>query len=485
MADQKFICPHCKKEIPLTEALSHQIGEKIRIELETANQKKELDFIQKQQELSIKTKELEASKQAIQTEMEQKLQTEKERIEKEAVQKAEEKISLELKDFQNQLTEKDKKLEEAQTKELELRKQQRDLEEAQKNLDRELTQRLDKERTRIEEEVRQKAQKDVSIELRDLKDQLTEKEQKLEEAQKQELELRKQRREIEETKKNLELNVERRLDEERNKVEEAALKRAAEDHRLKDLEKDKQLNDMRQQIEDLKRKADQGSQQTQGEVLELDVEKLLRDTFTTDKIEPVEKGQRGADIVHNVYNDVGQFCGTILWETKQTKTWSHSWIEKLKGDQREAKAELAILLTTAMPKEIKDFGLVEGIWVTGCSCVIGLAMALRMNLIQLARVQQAEVGKHDKMNLIYSYLCGQEFQQRVGGIVEAFQSMQESLNKEKVAMTKIWSQREKQITQVINNTVGMYGDIQGIIGASLPQIEAIELKALPAGGDGA
>jgi hypothetical protein len=402
MTNQVIICPYCHKEIPLTEALSHQIKEELRKEFDAEVKKKEQDLAQKEQGLIKKEKELEE----------------------------------------------------------------------------EYVRKLKVEKAKLEEESKQKAKESVALELKDLNEQLKEKDQKLLESQKAELEFRKQRRELEEKQKSIELEMTRKLDEEREKIREETVKTITEQQRLKDLEKDKKITDMLRQIEELKRKAEQGSQQTQGEVLEHELEEILTTNFPLDQIEPVAKGKRGADILQKVHNQYGQYCGTIIWESKRTKLWNDGWIEKLKDDQREAKAEIAVLVTTAFPKDVNNFAHVNGVWVTNYTLAICLAVSLRINLIQVANAKMSAVGKYEKMEVLYGYLSGPEFGQRVEAIANAFGSMKNDLDQEKRAMTKIWAKREKQIERVINNISGMYGDMQGIIGASLPQIKSLELTAL-------
>lgn len=402
MANQTILCPHCKKEIPLTEAISHQIREELQKEFAAEGRKRE-------QEIALKEQALMKREKAIEEEYAQKMRLERARLEKELRQRAEEKIALELKDLQSQVAEK---------------------------------------------------------------------ELKLKEAQKAELELRKERRELEERQKTLELEMHRKLDEGKALIREEAMKNLSEEHRLKDLEKDKQIKDMLKQIEELRRKAEQGSQQTQGEVLELELEEILKANFPLDQIEPVGKGRRGADILQKVHNQHGQYCGTIIWESKRTKAWAEGWIEKLKDDQQEAKAEIAVLATSVLPKEVANFGYMNGVWVTDYTLTVCLAIALRINLIQVANAKMAAVGKNEKMEVLYNYLSGPEFSQRVEAIVGSFVSMKNDLDQEKRAMNKIWSKREKQIERVIHNVSGMYGDMQAIAGASLPQIKSLELKTL-------
>ena len=333
------------------------------------------------------------------------------------------------------------------------------------------------ERKVLQEKAKKDAWGSVEIEISDMKEQLKENADDLKMFRSQEIEFRKKERELLKEKESMDLVVGRKIDDERQKVYEEAAKKFEEKQRLKDAEKDKKINEMVVQIDDLKRKSEQGSQQTQGEVLELEVENILRTCFLHDHIEPVPKGIKGADVLQKVHNPSGQYCGTIVWETKRTKAWSDGWISKLKEDQRMIKGEVAIILTTAMPKDVKGFGHVNGVWVTDYASMVGIATAIRIGLIEVTNTKMAAVGKKGKMEVVYNYLSGAEFKQKVEAIVEAFKNMKDDLEKEKKAFTKIWAKREKQIELVISNTASMYGDIHGIIGASLPQIKLLEIES--------
>ena len=344
-------------------------------------------------------------------------------------------------------------------------------------IEKQVKERVKVEVERLKHDAKKEAETALSLELKDLREQNTEKNKKLEEAQKAELELRKKTRELEEQKKSMELEVARKIDEERNKIKQNALELFSEEHRLKDLEKDKKMSDMLKTIDELKRKGEQGSIQTQGEVLELDLESLLKSKFPVDEIVPVSKGVRGADILQKVYNHSGQYCGTIVWETKSTKLWNDVWISKLKDDQREIKAEISVIVSKVLPEGVSAFTNIEGVWITNPILACSLAEILRTGLIQVSQTKLSAVGKNEKMEAIYNYLSGPGFKQKVEAIVEAFKTMKEDLDKEKRAMTSIWAKREKQIERVIMNTAGMYGDMQGIIGASMPEIKMLEIGA--------
>ena len=337
--------------------------------------------------------------------------------------------------------------------------------------------RLKEERKQLEIKVKKEVKESVGLELSDLQEQIKEKAELLEKSQKQELELRKQQRQLEEDKKAFELESNRKLDAERQKITEKVGRELGESHRLKDAEKDKQLTDMRGQIEDLKRKAEQGSQKIQGEVLELELEQLLKNEFSFDEIDSVSSGIKGADILHTVKTQSGRVCGKILWETKRARNWSDKWVQKLKDDQREAKADLAVIVSETLPKGFHHFRQIDGVWVTDIPSELSLGLALRAVLIQVSRTREIQTGKEEKMEIVYNYLTGIEFKNRVQAIMEGFIAMKRDLDSEKRAMTKVWAKREKQIERVIQNIAGMHGDLEGIAGPSLPGIKALELPS--------
>jgi hypothetical protein len=261
------------------------------------------------------------------------------------------------------------------------------------------------------------------------------------------------------------------LDEERRKLGEQYASEA--DLKLK--ERDKQIEGLRKALENAKRKSEQGSMETQGEALELDLEANLGQNFPYDQIDPVPKGIRGADVIQQVHHQGQTKSGTIIWEAKNTKAWNNNWIEKLKDDQRELGANVAVIVSSVMPEGVRNFDLIDGVWVCSVTSYIPLAMALRQQLIQVAFVRMASEGKSGKMEMAYQYLSGDEFYQKVEAIVETFVGLQEQLDKEKRAYSKIWKEREKQIERAINNTASMYGDIRGLIGSSVPEIKALSL----------
>ena len=359
------------------------------------------------------------------------------------------------------------------TREIDLKRREDLLAVERKDVEKRVQEEIAHERTKLEAEAKRQAQDAVSLEVKDIRAQLREKEEKLQKAEQTELDLRKRERELEQKEKNVELETARRIAMERQKVQEETAKALEEEHRLKDAEKDKKLQDAIKANDELRRKLQQGSQQTQGEVLELQLEDLIKSSFPSDAVEAVPKGVNGADIVHRVFNRRGDSCGAIVWESKHTKAWSDSWIQKLKDDLRLVKGDVAVLVTEVLPKGVQNFALVNGVWVTSAACALGLAMALRGQLIEVTTTRLSTVGKNEKMEVLYQYLSGSEFRQRVEAIVESFVDMQKDLQVERRAAELRWSKREKQIQRVIANTAGMYGDFQGLIGSSLQNIPAL------------
>lgn len=389
--DDQIICPHCKKPIPLSQAFSHQMEEKMKNELD--EEKRKMNFAAKKwREEQLK-----------------KINEERLKNEEELKEKLKEKINREMelkwKDAQNEREE------------------------------------LAKDNKKLQEQL---------------------------------LEIIKQNREIKAQRDQEKLEIEKKRIEDEEKIREEAQKRADESYRLKIAEQDKKLQDAMKANDDLKRKLEQGSQQLQGEVLELIVEDLLKKEFPYDEIQPVAKGARGGDVIQTVRNNTGRVCGSIIWESKRTKAWSNEWITKLKDDQRQVKAELAVLISQVLPKDIKRFGWVEKICVCDYETVIAIATMLRSQLLEIALVKSSLDGRKDKMTVLYHYLTGTEFRQRVEAILEAYSTLQDDMEKEKRWFAAKWARQEKNIRKVIDNTLGMQGELQSIMGKSFKEIPEVE-----------
>ena len=366
-----------------------------------------------------------------------------------------------------------------------IREQQDALVKAKDTLDAQVAEKLQQERAKIVTEEAKKAKLTVTNDLNqktkeiaDLQEILQERDKKLVEAQKVQADLLKQKRELDDARRELDLTIEKRIPEGLTATRQQARKEVEEELKLKVSEKEQTIASMQKQIEELRRKAEQGSQQLQGEVLELQLEAMLQAKFPHDRIEPVPKGEHGGDILHRVVLPSGVVCGTILWESKRTKNWSDGWLAKLREDQRTAKAEIAVVVSAVLPKGVDTFDHIDGIWVTHPRAILPVALSLRQTLIEVNSARQASEGLQTKTELVYQYLTGPRFRQRVQAIVESFSAMKEDLDKERKVIMKQWAKRDEQIERVMQSTVGMYGDLQGIAGKTIQEIEGLELKAL-------
>jgi hypothetical protein len=353
------------------------------------------------------------------------------------------------------------------------------------SIEAEVTTRLDAERKRIAGEENEKARRLVENDLRQKDQQLAalgevlkQRGEKLAEAQKAQADLLRKERELDDAKREIELTVEKQVQASLQAVRETAKREAEESLTLKVREKEEKIASMQRQIEELRRKAEQGSQQLQGEVQELELERLLCEQFPFDQIEAVPKGEFGGDVIQYVTNSAGHRCGAILWETKRTKNWSDGWLAKLREDQRAAKADIALIVSQALPKGLNAFDLVDGVWVSEPRCAVAVAMALRESLIAIAKARIAGEGQQTKMAMLYQYLTGSRFRHRVEAIVEKFAEMQSDLDRERKTMTRLWAKREEQIRGVIESTAGIYGDLQGIAGRTLQEIEGLQIPLI-------
>jgi hypothetical protein len=416
MAEPTVVCPHCKSEIKLTESLAAPLLESVRRNYEQRLAQKDADIAKREKTVQERETSLQQQKASLDEQVAAKLQQERAKIAAEEGKKA--KLAL-GNDLQQKINEID-----------------------------------------------------------NLQEVLKERDAKLADAQKAQADLVRKQRELDDAKRELELTVAKRVQSELDAACEKAKKDAAEELKLKVLEREQTIASMQRQIEDLKRRAEQGSQQLQGEVQELQLEEMLAAKFPRDTIQPVPKGEFGGDVLHRVLGPLGQKCGTILWESKRTKNWSDSWLSKLREDQRTAKAEIAVIISQVLPKDVETFGFVEGVWVAHPRVALPVALSLRQTLLEVASARQASEGQQTKMEMVYQYLTGPRFRQRIQAIVESFSSMREDLDRERKAITKQWAKREEQIDRVMQATVGMYGDLQGIAGKTLQEIDGLEFQGL-------
>jgi hypothetical protein len=416
MAEPTIVCPRCRSEIKLTESLAAPLLESVRRDYEQRLTQKDADMAKREKMLLEREATVQKAKATLDQQVAEKLQQERVHIAAEEAKKAKLALGSDL----------------------------------------------------------EQKSKEINV----LQDILKQRDAKLAEAQKAQAELLRKQRELDDAQRELDLTIEKRVQSNLQAEREKAKREVEEELKLKVMEKDQTITAMQRQIEELKRRAEQGSQQLQGEVQELELEVMLGAKFPRDMIQPVPKGEFGGDVLHRVIGPLGQACGTILWESKRTKNWSDSWLAKLREDQRTAKAEIAVIISQVLPKDIETFGFYEGIWVAHPKVALPVAISLRQTLIEVASVRQASEGQQTKMEMVYQYLTGPRFRQRIQAIVEAFSSMRDDLDRERKAITKQWAKREEQIDRVMQATVGMYGDLQGIAGKTLQEIEGLEFQGM-------
>ena len=420
MSEPTITCPNCKQEIKLTESLAAPLVEATRNRFEQLLAQKDMDVARRENEIDVAKEKLANAKKSL-----------------------DKKVSVKVED------------------------------------------QLIKERTRIIDEETKKAKKAVSSDLAQKEKDLAElqavienNQEKLAEAQSAQANIIKKERELDDARREIELTVEKGIRDKLIETRERAKREAEESLKLNIAEKDQTISSMQSKIEDLMKKADQGSQQLQGEVQELELEENLRREFSLDVIEPVPKGEFGGDVVQRVVSVSGQPCGMILWESKRTKNWSDGWLPKLREDQRAAKADIAVIVSQSLPKGLDTFQTIDGVCVTHPRLVLPVATLLRQSLIEVAQSRQAIQGQQAKTEMVYDYLTSPRFRQRIEAIVEAFSTMQADLERERKVITKQWAKRDEQINRVMKSTVGMYGDLQGIAGKSLQEIESLEMQLL-------
>lgn len=334
---------------------------------------------------------------------------------------------------------------------------------------------LKAERVKLQENLRKEILDEQGESIALLQKQLEEKSNQVKELNVAKAQTGQLQREKEEMESSIMAKAELTLNEKLKLEKEKIQKATDEQNELKLRQKDEQLRQLQEQLQIAQRKAEQGSMQLQGEVQELAIEEWLKEKYPLDSIDEVKKGARGADCMQIVHTRESQNCGKIYYESKRTKDFQKSWIEKFKADMREKGADIGVLVTDVMPSEMQRMGLYEGIWICNFEEFKGLSAVLREQIIKIHHAMKSQENKTDKMSLLYGFLTSNEFKMQIEAIVEAFTTMQSDLDSEKRSMQRIWKQREKQIEKVLDNTINMYGSIRGIAGNAIGNIQALEL----------
>jgi len=347
--------------------------------------------------------------------------------------------------------------------------------EVKKRTQMELERLLEKEKSSLEKELKSKITNQMQSQFKQLQEELDEKSKQISELNKTKLQMQKLKREKDELESKIKLEAEMRLNKLLSAEKEKIEKTLQEQMSIKLQEKEEQLKQIQRELENAKRKAHQGSQQVQGEALEVAIEEWIADKFPFDEVEEIKKGAYGADCIQTINTRELINCGKICYEIKNAKTFNREWITKLKQDMQKAKADLGVLVTTIYPKDMDRMGFVDGIWVCNFEEFKGSVALLREALIKVAKTLKKEENKSDKMTLLYNYLTGNEFEMQLRSIVEGFIKMREELEKEKRSMMASWKRREKLIDNVLENTTDMYGSLQGIAGNAIAHIEQLQL----------
>lgn len=379
--------------------------------------------------------------------------------------KLKEKFELDRKVLQNKYNEEAIRLE----------KERADFEEKKKNENQLFKNKLSQALSAKQNELRNSIKEEFETRIKSQNEELAEKRKKLAELQQKELEIERLKIKMTEQEKDIELKYEKQLRQTLQEKEEHIVKRISEQQELKIREKDKQLEDQKKLIEEMRRRSEQGSMQLQGEVQEQAIEDQLKLAFPFDRIDEVPKGIRGADSIQTVINEQQQVCGKIIFESKRTKNFASDWIDKLKIDQRNTGAEIAVLVTEVFPKDLEKFGEYNGIYICKYNEMESLVYVLRKMLVQKQMLMSAQENKGSKMEMLYDYLTGSEFGNRITAIAETFSIMKEDLDREKRQMMLTWKKREKQIEIITNNTIALHSNVKAIGGRAIPAIDIFEL----------
>ena len=340
-----------------------------------------------------------------------------------------------------------------------------------------LRQEFAEEREAREGRIREQAEASLGTELAELRDRAKQQAEALKESRERELALLQQKRQLDERAEAIDLEVARRLEEQRSQIAIVAREQAGHQHQIELKQRDVQIERLQKQINELNESAEGASSGLIGEAMEREIEDVLTERFRSDKIEPIKAGQRGADVLQTVISVRGERCGKILWESKRARNWSGNWIPKLKQDQGAAGADVAVLVSAALPDGVRHMELMDGVWVVSFACVTAIAASLREALIRVGQARSIDANRAHAGTLVFDYVTSNGFVQHTRAIIDNVVQLQDDLNSERRSMERIWNKRAKQIESLGLNIAGIYGDLEGIVGPALPTIEKLELPA--------
>lgn len=379
------------------------------------------------------------------------------------------------KDFKKKLADQQKHF---QQKEDALNLKAQELEKQQASVDalvkQQVKTQLNSQKETLTKEIKAQAQEENKSTIETLQKELNEQTQKVAELNKAKAEISRLEREKIQLHSEYDLKLEEQLGE-RIKTERTIIQEQVENTTgLKLKEREKAIEDLKGEVNNLKRKIEQGSVQAQGEIQELEIERILVENYPLDKITEVKKGARGADVLQQVINLSGNVCGKIYYESKRTKNFENNWLQKLRDDNLEIKADVLVIVTETMPEGANHYFFKDGVWICRFSDIRALSLALRFAIVKMFDVAIVQHGKESKMELLYAYLTSQEFHNQLNAIVEGFEGLRKGYDDEKKRAYKTWAEREKQLDKVLSNTLGFYGSLKGIAGGAIEDIPALE-----------
>jgi len=379
--------------------------------------------------------------------------------------------------YRNEMNKSISKIQEEFTeKENAIKQKETEIREQQANIDHLVAEKLKEESVKATKQLKNQFEKQYEQQLKTLSEEAEYAKTEISNLKTAKIENEQLKRKLNDQEQDLALKYEQTLTDKLKQETETIQKRESERVELKIKERDELIGSLKKQVEEMSRKAEQGSMQVQGEVQELAIEEILRNMFPVDLIEEVGKGIKGADVIHTVRNRFGVDCGKILYESKRTKTFVNDWIPKLKADALTVKADVLVIITEAMPEGIEKIGQKDGIWICSFFDFKGLVIILRESLLKISEAFSSQTNKGEKMQMLYDYLTSNEFMMQISAIIEGFSDLQDSYIREKRAMERIWKEREKQLQKVLLNTNHFIGSIKGIAGTSIPQLKEIGPK---------
>ncbi len=361
-------------------------------------------------------------------------------------------------------------------READINKQKEKLEEEKRNQENKLKELVNQEKEKMKLTLAEEIAEENQEAVKSMQEKISRQKTALSNAVKEKLDLEKKMEHLKDREEEIENEIQKKVLEETRKIKSETEKKEQAKHYLDLKQRDELIDTLKVQMTDLQRKANQGSMQSQGEILELEVERILAAAFPLDHIEEVKKGVNGADCNHHVRNNNGKLVGTIAYETKRTKTFSDNWIEKMKTDMRLHKAGLGVIVTETMPKDMDCFGMRDGIWICSFHEVRSLAGALRQTILKVSEINISNEGKGEKMQVLYNFLTSDEFKHQMQAIVRGFVNMKEQIETEKRSMKRQWKEREKQLELIIDGATDMYGSIKGIAGTAIGNIPELEMS---------